>query len=260
MKIYDQHVHTELSFDSKEKFSKYLEKCKEQSIDTFVSTEHLDLDSRPINKDIIPDFKLQKEMIEQYRRDYNINILMGIEVGYKPSTKERNLQVICSNEFDVVLLSIHESEETDVNTPAFLEGRNVEEIYREYLSMCITAVEEFDDFDIFTHVDYMLRYTDRVDIRIFQKEIDTLCKALICKNKTLEFNTRFLYGYNDSIYNRFIFRRYFELGGKNVSIGSDSHAVEFFFGAFDEAEAILKGIGFTGVTVYQNRKSSIIEF
>ncbi len=259
MRVYDQHVHTELSFDSKEKFTNYLDKCKELGIDTFVSTEHLDLDSRPISKDIIPDFSLQRKMIDTYAKEYDMNILMGIEVGYKPSIKEKNQKIIRENDFDVVLLSIHESEETDVNTPAFLEGRNVEEIYSEYLSMCITAVKDFDDFDIFTHVDYMLRYTERVEIGIFQRKIDTLCKAIIEKNKTLEFNTRFLYGYKDSEYNKFIFQRYFQLGGRKISIGSDSHAVEFFCGAFDEAVNILRGIGFTEVTVYKGRKANIVK-
>lgn len=259
MKIYDQHVHTELSFDSKEKFKNYIEKCLEMGIDTFVSTEHLDLDSRPVNKDIIPDFKLQNEMIEKCKKEYGINILKGIEVGYKPSIKEANIKIIQANNFDVVLLSVHESEETDVNTPEFLKGRSPEAIYREYLELCITAAREFDEFDIFTHVDYMLRYIEKVEIKEFQKEIDYLCQLIISKGKTLEFNTRFLYGYNDATYNSYIFKRYYELGGRSVSLGSDSHAVEFYCGKFDEAINILQEIGYKHITVYEKRKTRKIK-
>lgn len=254
MKIFDQHVHTELSVDSKEKINNYLKKCDEMGIEYFVSTEHLDLENGLLQRDVIPDFHKQRAIIGEYKNKYKTRILMGIEVGYKTSIRERNIQILEENEFDVVLLSAHEDEEIDVNTEQFYKGRSPEEIYNEYLDLCINAVTEFDNFDIFTHVDYLLRYIDRVDISIFEEKLMSLLGIIIKKNKTLEFNTRHLYAYQDASYNQFIFQTYYDMGGRNISLGSDAHVVDFFFGEFDWAKEILRGIGFREVTLFINRE------
>lgn len=255
MKIFDQHVHTELSVDSEEKFENYLMRCDAMGVDYFVSTEHLDLGSGRKVQDIMPNFDQQRALIEKYQSQYKVKILMGIEVGYKSRVKDRNEEVLENNDFDVVLLSVHENEEVGVTSEEFVGGRTPEQIYDNYLVLCIKAATEFDNFDIFTHVDFILRYIDKVDIRKFENRLKELFRVIIEKNKVLEFNTRFLYSYNDSSYIEFIFQTYFDMGGRNISLGSDAHSAGAFHGQFKWAAEILKSIGFKEVTLFIKREA-----
>lgn len=63
MEIYDQHVHTEFSHDSKTPYESYLKALQEMGKTTFVTTEHLDLDHITNKCNEIPDFARQKELI-----------------------------------------------------------------------------------------------------------------------------------------------------------------------------------------------------
>lgn len=82
-------------------------------------------------------------------------------------------------------------------------------------------------------------YPDK-EIRLSEsgEKIDRILKRIIASDKTLEVNTN--HGLNP---NAEILARYFELGGRNVSFGSDAHHGGLCDG-WDEAVKVLKDIGF----------------
>ena len=75
-----------------------------------------------------------------------------------------------------------------------------------------------------------------------------ILKRIIASDKTLEVNTN--HGLNP---NAEILARYFELGGRNVSFGSDAHHGGLCDG-WDEAVKVLKDIGFSELSVFKRRK------
>ena len=88
---------------------------------------------------------------------------------------------------------------------------------------------------------------------------DRFLTAVIRKNKSLEINTRSIYkfhtlGVTDIWPDRKILKRYRELGGIRVTLGSDSHDTSTIGIYFDEAAAYLKESGFDFLCSYVNRK------
>ncbi len=253
MNMIDQHIHSFLSMDSDEQIERYIENAKKRGDCTIVTTEHMDLSSCFTGADIIPDFKLQQETIKTLSQKYEIEIRMGVEVGYKISLNKRINEILKQYPFDLVLLSIHENDVADVSTPKFLETGTPSQLYDEYLDLCIKAVETQDDYDVFAHVDYLIRYIGDVEIQNYKDKLIHIFKCIIKQGKALEFNTRFIYDKKNTSYLEYIFQLYYDCGGVNVSLGSDAHYAENYKGGFEEGIEILKNIGFQSVCLYRKR-------
>lgn len=102
------------------------------------------------------------------------------------------------------------------------------------------------------HLGYVTRQAPYPDKQLKLSEsgekIDRILKRIIHTDKTLEVNTN--HGLNA---NEEILARYFELGGRNVSFGSDAHHGGLCDG-WEQATATLKRIGFSELSVFKSRK------
>ncbi len=256
--IYDQHVHTFLSSDSKETFENYLLKAQELNCTHFVSTEHLDLSCISLGKDDMPDLALQKSICQTLQQKYPIHILRGIELGYKFSRLKDIEHIVNTQDFDVIIMSVHEDEHVDCVSPAFLEHRSPDEAYSAYLDIYIHMLKHCSCFDIVGHIDFLLRYMEPVCLEKHQSKLCTLFQLIIEQDKCLEYNTRFLYRHSNSHILKYLFSLYYRCGGKKVSLGSDAHNTHDYLASFDEARHMLKGIGYGYACTYQKRKETYI--
>ncbi len=254
MKIYDQHVHSSLSSDCTEKQENYIELAMQNGIKHFVTTEHLDLSCMSLGFDDVYDIHLQDELIEKFQKKYDIKFLKGVEIGYKFSRINDIENIVNSNNYDVVIMSVHEDEECDSTSRTFQKNLTTAQIYEKYLHIYIDMMENISCFDIVGHIDFLLRYIDRVRIEKHKETLVKLFELIIKNNKSLEFNTRFLYRHNDSSYVEYIFELYYACGGRKVSLGSDAHTSRDYMARFDEAIDILKKIGFSELTFFQKRQ------
>jgi histidinol-phosphatase (PHP family) len=92
-----------------------------------------------------------------------------------------------------------------------------------------------------------------VDIKKFSEKTDKILKAVIENNKGIEINTsglRQLYGQTFPTID--IIRRYKELGGVNISVGSDAHKASDLASGVSTGIKILKDAGFDKVTYFEN--------
>ncbi len=258
MKIYDQHVHSHLSFDSEESFEQYLIRAQNLGLTHFVTTEHVDLSCALLGKDLLVDFAHQDQCIAQAQKNVDIHILKGVELGYKLSRLKDLEALVQANNFDVVLMSVHEDAEADCTTQGFLAKRTPSEAYGAYVDLYIEMLNSCSCYDIVGHIDYILRYIGRVPLEVHKDKLTQLLKLVIAQEKSLECNTRFLYDQKDGSYLRYIFELYYTLGGRKVSLGSDAHTAGAFFGGFDEALDMLKTIGFRHVYAYQQRQEKVL--
>ncbi len=254
MRVIDQHMHSSLSIDSDEPMEAYIEAAKKRGDSVIVTTEHMDLESCLVGRDVIPDFELQQDTIRNLSEKCDIEIRMGIEIGYKRGLEERHDEILGKYPFDVVLLSIHESSVADVGTKQYLESGTAEELYSEYLDLCIEAITSYQNYEIFGHIDYFLRYIHKIDITQFEDKFIRIFKGLIENGKALEFNTRFYYDQKDSSYLTYIYQLYQQCGGEYIALGSDCHQAINYKGGFEEALGLLKEFGFKYVCQYKERK------
>ncbi len=254
MKLYDQHLHTYFSSDSNEKFENYFNLVIERGVTHFVSTEHMDLSCSFLGYDDTPNLGKFADILKQYAKIYDFTILKGIEIGYKFSRLKDIERIVESENFDVVIMSVHGCEDANCARSSFWNKKTADEAYSSYLDLYEHFLTHCSCFDIVGHVDFLLRYIDPVDMEKHEGQLTHVLNLVIKNEKCLEFNTRFLYFLNDDSYLKYIFTLYHKLGGYRVSLGSDAHSARYYMAGFDEAIALLKDIGFKHITAYVGRK------
>lgn len=112
---------------------------------------------------------------------------------------------------------------------------------------------------MYGHLDYVVRYggyaEKKIDYIEFKEILDEILMNLIRKEKGIEINISGIrYGLNSPHPNIDIIRRYKELGGEIITMGSDAHKVEDLGKDFDIALDVLEQAGFNQVAIYHNRK------
>lgn len=146
---------------------------------------------------------------------------------------------------------------------AFYEKRTEKAAYREYFESILENIESYHDFDVYGHLDYVVRYgptsNENYDWREYQDVIDEILRKLVFLGKGIELNTGgFKYGLGHPNPTEEIIRRYRELGGEIITIGADAHKPEHVAFDFAKVPSILKDAGFDYFTVFRERKPEFV--
>mgnify|MGYP003589062459 CR=1 FL=1 len=251
--IFDSHVHTEISADSEMEAAAALQRAAELGLG-LVFTEHEDLD--------YPgelDFTFSPE---DYWRKYEAlrgsNLRLGAEIGLQTGLADRNRAFLAKVPFDLVIGSIHLLDAKDIYYPEYYEMRSQQQAYHEYFTVMAQTLREHDFVDILGHIDYIARYAPyenpELQYGVFREDIDEVLKAVVETNTVMELNTRRL---KDRLALKElvpIYKRYQEMGGAYITLGSDAHepaAIGMAFAAArDFAEACrLSIVTFQGRTM-----------
>ena len=84
--------------------------------------------------------------------------------------------------------------------------------------------------------------------------MDAILKYLVKKDIGLEVNTGgFKYGLGTTNPCPEIIRRYKELGGKIITLGSDAHEPNYLAYEFDKAAELIRSCGFSSYFIFKNR-------
>lgn len=220
--LFDSHMHTRFSTDSKMKIDEAVARAGELGIGIII-TEHMDI-AYPEPAAFIFDVETY---FKEYRKYRNDKVLLGIEIGMRSDCLEENCRLVEEYPFDYVIGSVHVIENIDLYTAEFYQGRTKEEVYQQYFKAMKECVACYDGIHSLGHIDYIARYARFTDPEIYYDEfrecIDEVLAIVADKGKALEINTRRL-GNRAAVENIMpIYRRFFELGGRMVTIGSDAH-------------------------------------
>ena len=183
-----------------------------------------------------------------------------IKVGMTPKggNYTRARELIEKYKPDFVINSVHTLEGNDYcrGVPYRTESGEIRpkrEVYEEYFDLVKRSAEVDYEYDILGHAGYCTRYAPYEDkgasYKEYAKEWDGVLKAVIARDKILEINTSNKLGVSPTLPDRDVLERYYELGGRKVSIGSDAHFKERILDKRDLTVKMLKEIGFTAVTV-----------
>ena len=255
MKIIDCHVHSDLSFDSREPMENYVKQAAERGEEYFITTEHFDLESHVMGgEDISADLDRQEMLVKQLTEKYGVKVLFGVEIGWTKDIHHRDVQVAASKPFDMIILSVHETVDSDVATPQFRKGKTTDQCYDEYLDCIIDAINSFDNFDIFAHVDYVLRYVGHTDLAKHKEKLTKIFTMLMERGKALEINTKPFPDPQAVERMKYIVSLYASLGGKKITIGSDAHSADRYKNGFDIVIETLKSNNINSVCGYIGRK------
>lgn len=250
--MFDTHIHTEISSDSEMKLEEILDTIDKNNIGVII-TDHMDLKYPKEGKFI---FDIDK-YFDKYYKCRNDDLLLGIEIGLRPDCNEENKDIILKNNFDYVIGSVHVVDGIDIYLNEYYKGRNKKETYNQYFEYMFNCIKKCNYVDCLGHIDYISRYSPYDDGEIYYRDysdyIDTILKEIIDSGIVLELNTRRI---EDEIaFNNFldIYKRYNELGGKYVTLGSDAHVSEAIGHGFKRGNYIIDKCGLKTV-YFKNRK------
>ncbi len=260
----DCHTHSSYSGDSKASMESMVEAAISKGLTHICITEHYDPDYVYSNSDDEGIFELNTDSylyeLLQLRAKFKdkINIGFGVELGLQPHLKRELAIYSRSHEFDFIIGSSHVCNRKDPYYPSFFEGRSEEEAHREYFEAVYECIKKTPYFDVYGHLDYVVRYgPTKNDSYTYQKHsdiFDKILNELIENEKGIELNTGgFRAGLGQPNPCIDILKRYRELGGEIITVGSDAHKPCDIASDFDKACDILKECGFGYYCVYQNR-------
>ncbi len=268
MIIADCHLHSEFSSDSHARIADLLHQAVQKGMHCFYLTDHHDIDFPPEAAGGL-DFQLDtsryldclSDLKEQYRGQ--IEIRTGVELGLMSHISDRLKAYTTRYSFDFIIGSSHLVDGMDPYYPEYYKGRSQTEAYRAYFASIYENIQAFQDYDVYGHLDYVVRYgptkNSNWNFADYADLFEQILKTLIAQGKGIELNTAGLYkglGYPHP--HRDILNRYKELGGEIITIGSDAHSPEYLGYGFGLAEELLLDCGFRYYTLFHDRKPEFL--
>ena len=264
--VYDQHMHSEFSGDSKADPEVMIKKAKELNLPGITFTDHLDWDyfKEPGLFDL--DYSAYIRKVHELQKEHNsetFKINLGIELGLQEHLLVRHKHFFQMVDFDFVIGSIHVVNHVDPYFDDYYKDRDVLRSYVDYFDAVLKNIETFSDFDSLGHLDYIKRYVMRhfgpevgaINESEHKEAIDAILQFLVKNDKALEVNTgAFRHGLTEPNPSYSIINRYKELGGKLITIGADAHTPEYVGDHFEDVCDHLRELGFTEYAVYEARK------
>lgn len=274
----DYHVHTEYSDDSAYEMEQVVRDAIERGIDELCFTDHVDYgikrdwdepgeliyrvggsgepDAMVLNNVDYPKYVAQIRELQKKYGD-KISIKLGLEFGMQAHTIDRYEKLFARYPFDFIILSVHEVEDKEFWNQDFQKGRSQQEYNERYYEELLYLVKHYHNYSILGHVDLITRY-DNAGVYPFEKVkpvITEILKTVIADGKGIEVNTSsHRYGLKDLTPSRDILRLYHELGGRIITIGSDSHKPEHLGAYIDDTKQELRALGFTEFCTFDQMK------
>lgn len=269
----DYHTHTNFSADSTAEMEDMILKAIELGLTRICFTEHMDYeypDKYQMKFEFNPmqyDKKLNT-LKDKYKA--KIKVLKGIELGLMPHVNKRYETLLDFNDFDFVIGSSHLVNNVDPYYLEYWEGledntspsealKIEREGYTNYFQTIIDNVKSFKRFNVYGHIDYVVRYgpnkNKNYSYTLYADILDEVFKTIINADKGIEVNTAgFKYGLNNPHPHADVLKRYKELGGELITIGSDAHSPEHLAYDFERARLMLLDIGFKYYAVFEKGK------
>ena len=264
----DTHNHCEFSFDGKRTTAlRSAQSAFDRGLDGIVFTDHYDIYIPDVPGEDLPrpqdfDITAQQNEIERVNSLFpdSFKVLKGIEIGMNPHSMEQVCNLIKNNSFDQVIASFHYLEDSDPYYGQYFEGKDWKTAYGLYLESIYDGISKLGDFDIVGHFDYVARYApypqDSIRYADFSDLFDALLKYMIENGKALEINTKSSGSGKGraTALDIDLLKRYREMGGEAISLGSDSHIPEAVADRFDIYADMLRSTGFRWTSHYEKRQ------
>ncbi len=259
----DLHTHCfPASHDAISTLPEMLAAAQEKGVGFFGLSNHVDYDyewrvlteeerKKLLNGDEEEFFHAARHLQEDY--EGVMNVLVGAEFGYSENEDaQRRYREFCEKFHpDYIVNSVHSYVGVDYARHVYTQGKK--EVYGRYLRQIRRSLDAQYPYDIVAHMEYIVRYVPFAEREIslveFGTEIDDILLTIIKKGKILEVNSATKSLPRISLPSESIVRRYYELGGRNISYGSDAHSIARIGDKREEIVRMVKEIGFTHLTV-----------
>ncbi len=259
----DMHTHTyPSSHDAKNTLKEMLSAAQKAGVAFYGISNHFDYDYDLMLMDGIEQKRMLNGSEEEYfhdarhlQEDYEgvMNVAVGAEFGYSENPEVGGRYALTYQKYrpDYVINSVHSGVGIDFARHVFTQTEG--KIYENYLRLVRQSLDAPYPYDVVGHIEYIVRYVPfenrEISVEEYGELLDDILLTIIKKGKILEVNSATKDLPRISLPSEGILRRYFELGGRRLSYGSDAHGVERIGDKREEISKIVKAIGFTHWTV-----------
>lgn len=262
MILTDIHTHTCFSADAFVPTEKMIETAIKKGLKYYGLSEHLNYDYAVLGLNFCGDnpeidldeyFKKARDLQKQYKND--INLLVGLEFGFNDSDfcYKEYLKVQKDYKPDYVINAVHTCLGQECFFPEFTKDKSKEYAYGVYFNDVLKSLDVPYNYDVVAHIGYCSRnavYSDpKIRYSDFAEIFDKILEKIIQKDKILEFNTSSRTAGSAFLPDVDVAQKYFDMGGRKVSFGSDAHDTDRIGDKYDLVVSALKNIGFTHFTV-----------
>lgn len=271
MKLCDLHTHSNNSFDAKNSVDEMCKSAVDRGLYAIAITDHCE--APMIKNGLDCEFGCFDELIPKSINDTlsakqkysdKIKVLCGVELGEPMHDPEGTKRALAYGNYDFILASVHNLRNMEDFYYLDYSDLDIDRILKLYFDE-LAETATFEHFDSLAHLTYPLRYilakTGKMpDLKIYQNQIDNIYKILIENNKALEINVSGLFKeLKTTLPDESLVKRFRELGGKYVTIGTDSHSVDFVGKGLEEGIAVAKRAGFAQYAIYENHQPVMID-
>ena len=266
MILCDVHTHSNNSFDAESTVEEMCKSALNKGFYAIAITDHCEApfikfgyneEFGDFNERIPLSFLQTKNAQIKYRQ--KLKVLCGIELGEPMHDPECTEKALSFGDFDFVLASLHNLKNMEDFYFIDFNNCNISEILKLYFNE-LAETATFSDFDSLAHLTYPLRYIfettgEYPDLTPYQDVIDDIYRTLISNNKALEINTSGLFKpIGRTLPDEFQLKRYRELGGKLITVGSDAHTSIAVGNGIEEGIRLAHKCGFKSYTIFEKRR------
>ncbi|HOI34715.1 MAG: histidinol-phosphatase HisJ family protein [Mesotoga infera] len=207
----DLHNHSNFSPDSNATQNEIVEKAIEKNLLVIGISDHDDLDTSFPYSFRLRDPAGYLENLSLLKSNSPIKVLSGLEVGIGSSYNTPP-----DGEFDYFIYSVH-------SIPG-INDLEIDNIWTLYLEESLEAIKGLTGPGFFGHIDFLRRYIKGHRELDNPALLDELLRKLAKSDIGIEINTSgWRAPYNEPTPQPWIIERYLRMGGRYITIGSDSH-------------------------------------
>lgn len=256
--MFDFHMHTTVSYDGRSTAQAMVEAAAAAGLKEICFTDHMDYRHCRPRSEIT-------YCVETYNSAYDglqmpgLLIRNGVEIGMTTWNLEETQRDLQLRHYDFVIGSVHYLEDRDIyDDEAYWAEHTQEQVERKYFEELLACAQCHDNFDVLGHLTYVSKTPANPRRRIiplsdYQEVVDEIFKTLAAKGKGIEVNTSGMDRFGDYLPGAQYLRRFRELGGEIVTVGSDAHNTDRVGQYTFEVCTMLKDI-FGYVCTFADRK------
>jgi histidinol-phosphatase (PHP family) len=263
----DAHLHTDLSPDSDVPIDVFARQAVERGIPEIAITDHVDFAPGTPAYRYASFAERERSVRDAAERwvDLGVAIRFGVEITWDSRYAADIRDHLARHAYDFTIGSVHvyrDSPYERSNVAAWVTGRSLSEIVEPYFSEVLRAIRS-GLFDAIGHLDVVKRYlaphVSTAELGAAPELYEPLLSAVIEAGAALEINTSGLRQEAKEIYPPpAIVRRFRELGGERITIGSDAHRPDTFAWALDDGYGVAAAAGFEALTFRRGGRSGVV--
>lgn len=269
--IVDYHIHTEYSFDWPTllpgRIFDICETALKNGVSQIAVTDHLDANTASSGEIMMLDVEQERHDVMRAKKCYEgrLDVIYGIELGQPHQASELASRILSNYDFEFVIGSYHnnvDAEDFSLIDYAHTPAETLIKYYENYLCETVDHIKwGVGKFSTLGHLGYPLRYFIRNNLtdivnpydEKYMKTVKRIFELLIKHGIALEVNTSgWRQGMNNTMPLDGMIQCYVDMGGKLITVGSDSHGAHFIGSNVEKEYGILYRLGVREISAFKN--------